>query len=289
MFAIAQEFAGNGKIYWLMPNPGGGWIYGPYVYHSHYAGLMEMLVPIPLVMAMAGFFPKPARMLFGFAALVMGSTIFLSQSLGGIIAFTAELVVMAILLARRKNPGRQLALLLALCILLGLFLVSLRPSGLGDRLARLQDPMGQGAAGDRLAIVKDSVNMIRRHPLVGWGFGTFPVVYPEFRSFYSNFAVNAAHNDFVELAVETGLLGFALMIAFLVLLYRAGARGIEHWRRDPRACMALAALVGCTGLLVHSLSDFNMQVPANAMWFFALAAIASGSASLQNGRRASRS
>ena len=150
MFAIAQEFAGNGKIYWLMPNPAGGWIYGPYVYHSHYAGLMEMLVPIPLVMAMAGFFPKPARMLFGFAALVMGSTIFLSQSLGGIIAFTAELVVMAILLARRKNPGRQLALLVALCILLGLFLVSLRPSGLGDRLARLQDPMGQGAAGDRL-------------------------------------------------------------------------------------------------------------------------------------------
>ena len=131
--------------------------------------------------------------------------------------------------------------------------------------------------------------MIRRRPLVGWGFGTFPVVYPEFRSFYSNFAVNAAHNDFVELAVETGLLGFVLMIAFLVLLYRAGARGIEHWRRDPRACMALAALVGCTGLLVHSLSDFNMQVPANAMWFFALAAIASGSASLQNGRRASRS
>jgi O-antigen ligase len=128
-------------------------------------------------------------------------------------------------------------------------------------------------------MLEDSLKMVRQRPLLGWGFGTFPVVYPSFRSFYTNLAVNAAHNDFVEVTVETGLLGFALMVAFIYLLYRNGLRRVQHWRHDPRASTALAALVGCTGLLVHSFSDFNLQVPANAALFFVLAALATGTTS----------
>jgi len=111
---------------------------------------------------------------------------------------------------------------------------------------------------------------------LGWGFGTFSTVYPSFRSFYTNLAVNAAHNDCLELAVETGAIGFALTLAFIYLLYRTGIRRVERWRSDPGANTALAALIGCTGLVVHSFSDFNLQVPANAALFFVLAAIATG-------------
>jgi O-antigen ligase len=278
VFAVVQQFDGNGKMYWLIPNQSGWPFYGPYVDHSHYAGLMEMLVPIPLVFAMSGLFRNAVRLLFGFAALIMGSTIFLSQSLGGIVAFAAELVALAILLARRRYGSQQLALLGLLCVLIGLWVVALQPSGLGARLARLQDPLGKAAGGgDRLLIVKDSFKLIGQRPVLGWGLGTFPVVYPLSRSFYTNLLVNEAHNDFVQLAVETGLLGCAVMVGFVVLLYRTGLRRMEHWRRDPRASMALAALVGCTGLLVHGLSDFNLQIPANAALFFTLAAIATGS------------
>jgi len=276
VFAIAQQFAGNGKIYWVVPIQNGGWIYGPYVYHSSYAGLMEMLVPFPLVFAMASFYQKPVRVLFGFAALIMGSTIFLSQSLGGIVAFMAELVVLAILVLRGGQPRRQLLLLGLLVVLLAAWLVALQPAGLGSRLARLQDPLGHAGAADRMVIVKDSLKMIRQRPLLGWGFGNFPVVYPAFRSFYSNQVVNAAHNDFIELIAETGLLGCLLMVGFLATLYRTGMRRIEPWRRDPRSGIALAALIGCTGLLVHGLSDFNLQIPANAALFFALAALVTG-------------
>ena len=50
--------------------------------------------------------------------------------------------------------------------------------------------------------------MFLKRPVLGWGLGTFPVVYPQFRSFSTNFFVNQAHNDYLQLLVEMGLLGF---------------------------------------------------------------------------------
>jgi len=51
-FALLQGIAPNGKLYWLRQPSMGGWIYGPYVNHNHYAGLMELLVPVPLVLSL---------------------------------------------------------------------------------------------------------------------------------------------------------------------------------------------------------------------------------------------
>src|SRR5581483_6219418 len=55
LFAVLQSRSSNGKIYWLRTPRFGGWIYGPYVNHHHYAGLMEMLAPIPLVFAFSKY------------------------------------------------------------------------------------------------------------------------------------------------------------------------------------------------------------------------------------------
>ena len=279
MFSIAQEFVGNGKIYWVVPNQAAAQFVGPYANHSHYAGLMEMLVPFPLVLAMAGFSPIPMRVLYSSAAVIMGSTIFLSKSRGGILAFAVEVGVLNILSARGRRTSRQVAVAGLFCLLLIFCLMLLRPNGLWERFMQLGDRVDKAHDPNRVTLVEDSLKMVRQRPLLGWGFGTFPVVYPSFRSFYTDLAVNAAHNDFVELTVETGLVGFALVVAFIFLLYRTGMSRIKHWRHDPGASTALAALVGCTGLAVHSFSDFNLQVPANAALFFALAAIATGSTS----------
>jgi O-antigen ligase len=276
MFAIAQQFAGNGKYYWVMPNQAARPFFGPYANHANYAGLMEMLVPFPLVLAMADFSPVPLRVLYSFVAVIMSSTIFLSQSRGGVIALAIEVGVLAVLSARGRRTRGQLVSVGLFCLLVVFCLVLVRPNGLGERFMQLGKRADQAHDPSRLTMAKDSLKMVRRRPLLGWGFGTFPVVYPSFRSFYTDFTVNAAHDDFVELAVETGLLGFALMVAFLYLLYRTSMNRIKHWRHDPRDSTALAALVGCTGLIVHSFSDFNLQVPANAALFFVLVAIATG-------------
>jgi O-antigen ligase len=246
------------------------------VNHAHYAGLMEMLVPIPLVFAMMRSWRKPVRVLFGFVALLMASTIFLSQSLGGIFAFGAEVVVLTILVGLQERSRRSVLLLLFMGVLLAAWLATLNPGGITGSIARLHDPLGKAGAGDRLIIVKDGLKMIVARPLLGWGLGTFPVVYPSFRSFYTNYFVNEAHNDYLQAVVETGLVGFFLLCGFIALFYRTSLRNIEHWRTDIRSGVCLASIVGVTGILVHSLSDFNLQIPANAALFFAFAALATG-------------
>ena len=288
LFGIVQQFTSNGKIYWVVNNRYGGWIYGPYVNHAHYAGLMEMLFPFPLIFAVASREGRPIRAFFLFAAIVMSSTIFLSQSLGGMITFAAQLGVLSLILFRnRRSSYREMAIVGLLCLALIVWLVWLRPVGLIERIARLLNPITDAGATGRFAIVKDSLRMLAQRPVFGWGLGTFPIAYPSFRSFFTNLWVNEAHNDFVQTLVETGIVGFVCAIAFLVQFFRTAIHNSRHWRTEIESGMALAAFIGCFGLLVHGLVDFNLQIPANAAFFFALAALAttgfSGSSEARNG------
>lgn len=274
LFAIIQQFTSNGKIYWVVSTQHGGWIYGPYVNHAYYAGLMEMLVPFPLLLAIDSQGEKAGRAFFLFAAVVMSSTIFLSQSLGGMIAFAVELGVLSLLLFKnRRSAYREILLLGVLCIALIAWLAWLRPKGLVERIARLLNPISDAGATGRVAIIKDSLKMVEQRPFLGWGLGTFSVVYPSFRSFFTNLWVNEAHNDFVQTLVETGIVGFAFAVAYLVLLFREGVHHLKRWRNDAQSGLGWAAFLGCIGILVHGLVDFNLQIPANAAFFFALSAL----------------
>ena len=268
LFALIQELTSNGKIFWIHSPRFAGVIYGSYVNHAHYAGLMEMLVPIPLVLSMGHMLQGGMRALVSFAAVLMASTIFLSGSRGGMIAFALQVAFFwTLILLQRKNPRGALSLAI-LCVLMLAFLVFL---GRGRVLGQL----GNLAPGIRWNITKDCLRVFSHRPTLGWGLGTFPIVYPSYRSFYTNLFVNEAHNDYAQVLVETGLLGFILMLWFLISLYRHGLPTSRRWEFKWDGAVSLAALLGCTGILVHSFVDFNMQVPANAALFYVLCGLAS--------------
>jgi O-antigen ligase len=86
--------------------------------------------------------------------------------------------------------------------------------------------------------------------------------------------VNAAHNGYLQFLVATGIAGFLTMPGFLLLLYRNAVRKLANWTEDINGSVALGCLLGCTGILVHSFLDFNLQIPANAAWFYVLAVLA---------------
>jgi O-antigen ligase len=266
-FALAQELTFNGKIFWVRTARFNGSIYGSYVNRDHYAGLMEMLVPFPLVVSMGYLLRGGKRALGAFCAVLMAGTIFLSGSRGGMLAFVLEIVLFAALtLVQKRNPRVALGSV-AVCVLVLAFLVFL---GKGQLLGRLGD-LGPGI---RLEITKDCLRMFSHRPAWGWGLGTFPTIYPSYRTFYTNLFVNEAHNDYAQLLVETGLLGFALMLWFLICLYRHGLTPSRRWEFKWDGAVSLAALLGCTGILFHSFVDFNLQIPANAAVFYVLCGLA---------------
>lgn len=130
--------------------------------------------------------------------------------------------------------------------------------------------------------------MWREKPFFSWGLGTFPVVYPQFRSFYTNFFVNQAHNDYLQLLTETGLAGFAIAVWFLVLTFRHAWAKLDNWTETATGSLTVAALLGCVGILVHSFLDFNLQVPANAAIFYVLCGIAASNPLQESQRRRTR-
>ena len=136
-------------------------------------------------------------------------------------------------------------------------------------------PQHSDLSGDiRAYINRDGLRMFLKKPILGWGLGTFPVVYPQFRTFYTNFFVNEAHNDYLQLLVEMGLLGFATMLWFLVAIFRRALKKIGNWESEMSGAVTLACLLGLSGILVHSAVDFNLQIPANAALFYVLCTIA---------------
>jgi O-antigen ligase len=284
--ALLQGISSNGKLFWLRTPRLGGWIYGSYVNHNHYAGLMELLVPIPLVLSLSHLAQEKTRVAAGIAAAVMSGTIFLCGSRGGMIAIFAELIVLAILFVRQKRSLRIAMGVAAFAVVLVSLLAWLGGKELTTRVTSIsKETRSEISGGMRLSIDRDTLHMFRQRPAFGWGLGTFPVVYPEFRSFYTNFFVNEAHNDYLQVLAETGIVGFGIMLWFLVVLFRRVRRKLGNWTSNVSAAVALACTLGVTGILVHSLVDFNLQIPANAALFYAFATIAAGPALLQRTRK----
>jgi O-antigen ligase len=224
----------------------------------------------------------------GIAALMAG-TIFLSGSRGGMIAFGVQVIALAILLRPQRGAWKQpLALGVFLAAMIG-FLIWIGGNELTRRLVSIQSETRQELTGGvRLTIDRDCLRMWREKPFLGWGLGTFPIVYPQFRSFYTSFFVNQAHNDYLQLLVETGLAGFAIALWFLVLTFRRAWAKLENWTETVNGTLTVAALLGCIGILVHSFLDFNLQIPANAALFYVLCAIAASDALPESQRRRNR-
>jgi O-antigen ligase len=196
------------------------------------------------------------------------------------------MVVLAVfMLRKREGSWKQPLMLGAFLAMVIVFLVWIGGNELTQRLISVHSEAREELSGGvRLTIDRDCFHMLAKRPFLGWGLGTFPIVYPEFRSFYTTFFVNQAHNDYLQLLVETGLAGFSIAAWFLVLVFRRAAGKLKNWTETASGALTVAALLGCVGILVHSFLDFNLQIPANAALFYVLCAVAA-SAPLQESQR----
>jgi len=288
-FALLQGLSPNGKQYWIRTPPFGGWIYGPYANHSHYAGLMEMLVPVPLVFCLTRFAKGRVRAVAAGGAALMASTIFLSGSRGGMVAIVVEFIVLGFILVRLKSGSKSVRGLGYFAVMVVFLLIGVGGVELTQRVATLgSETQHEISGGVRWTINKDGIRMFAKKPILGWGLGAFPIAYPQFRTFYTNFFVNEAHDDYLQLLVEMGVLGFGIMLWFLINLFRSAIRKLPDWPNEIGGAVALACLMGCVGILVHSFVDFNLEVQANAAWFYVLCALAASPHPIESRQRMRR-
>ncbi len=263
-FALVQGFSGTDKLYWIWPVEAiSAAIYGPYVNHNHYAGLMEMLIPLTAGIAILQRDSK--RVLLLFAAAVMTLTVVFSRSRGGMIALAVELVFVCVVLFRTQRSRRGVFTVLGGIAMIAALVFWLGSDKLFERFSERHDQY-------RLQIYRDSLSMAVNKPILGYGLGTFSTVYPSHRSFYTDLFVNHAHNDYLEMLVDTGIVGLGLFTWFLAGVFRSGWKKVSDRNDDEGRALTLAAMAGITGILAHSFLDFNLHIPANAALFFVLCA-----------------
>jgi len=279
LFAILQFFSSGGTIYWTVKPRWGGYVFGPYVNHNHYAGLMEMLIPIAAAFVLSCSESQSWRTLLGFSVLVPVAALLLSGSRGGMIALLGEILILSAVVHKfSRTPGRKArATPVALGIVAAAMLFFwMDPGEVSERLATVanlaQSP--EATLGERKMAAIDSLRILRDHRWLGTGLGSFETVFPRYRSFPGDAVYDHAHNDYAEALAETGLVGGVLILAAIVLFFRIAFRDLAARLRHEVGWIQLGAALGCCGLLIHSFVDFNLHIPANAAWFAVSAAIA---------------
>jgi O-antigen ligase len=128
--------------------------------------------------------------------------------------------------------------------------------------------------GKRASMRHDTLRIFLDHPVLGTGLGTLQMVFPRYESNYDARVVNHSHNDYLEALAETGLAGGICCLWFLAVLIIESVKGLKDLGGSFGAALNLSGLVGCCGILVHSLVDFNLHIPANALLFFVSAHLA---------------
>lgn len=309
VFGLIQKFTWNGKYYWMIqPSTAPTSPFGSFVNHNHFAGFVEMIVPIPVSMILIRVVQKEIAIFYGFAAAMMGVAIFLSLSRWGMVSLAASMVFViffslppAIKRARRLETGvwRSVVLprigavaLIAFSIGIGVYWTG--ASDVLERVGQVEVQSELRGSGDeksgflesRGPIWRDTLAMIRENWVTGVGLGAFETAYPIYSKGNGSVVVSQAHNDYLQMIADCGVLGGAIAIWFVIVLFKNLVRAIQH-HDELMSVMALGCGGGLTAMLVHSLFDFNLQIPSNALLFLALTAIVSNTQVSTRERKAS--
>ncbi|HJT00357.1 MAG TPA: O-antigen ligase family protein [Terriglobales bacterium] len=277
LFAMLQFFARPGLLYGIIKPRWGGYIFGPYVSHNHYAGLMEMLVPLGVGLALTPRPRHPARPLVVFAVLISVVSVLLSGSRGGVIGLLAEFAFLtaAVFCAQPASPERKRALIagFAVAFLAGASFFWLDPGGVWQRWEQLSESR-ELTANMRGQVSADTLRMADAHLARGIGLGAFAAAYPAYQTVVTDDLIDYAHNDYAQFVAEGGLAAAVLILISLPLFFRLALRRLRQRLEEPTGWLQLGAAAGVCGILVHSLLDFNLHIPANAAWFAFCAALA---------------
>lgn len=268
---------------------------GTYVNRNHYAGLLELALPLTLTAAIAlwsgsegrgrsrhrhrnprgerGLAPalQAGSLLLAAAILLAGVVTSLSRMGFMTTLVSVATVSMGWLLSRRQQ-GRRQTWLWSIPLVLPLAIVLLIATN--GMVLRFADSANSGdiSADGRMQIWRETLSLISAYPWTGAGLGTFEHALYPFRAALSTSAVDYAHNDYLQIFSELGIVGLLWTMALAcVIAWRAAHAAFQ---RGSASWLGMGVLTSLLALALHSLVDFNLYVPANALALAWIAGVA---------------
>jgi putative inorganic carbon (HCO3(-)) transporter len=260
---------------------------GTYINRNHYAGFLAMVLPFSLTLAFyeyANFArnqsqPRPRmrkmitrasfqRLAFWLsAAVVLFAALVFSRSRMGIIAACASLLAMFGLAVFSRFRIRMLLTLSASFLIISLCLALwIGPGPITERFQGVEQEYSLGDQ-SRVSIWRDDLRLIRQHPWLGTGLGTFPIAFTTVQTTFLGQFVNHAHNDYLELASDLGVPAALVLVAGILFVFVRAVRTFLFGEGNFERLMALGCAGSITAMLLHAMADFNLYIPGNALVF----------------------
>ena len=244
-------------------------------FFEHYnglAGYINLVMPFCLAFATSGGDPL-LRTLSKWCLVLAGIALLLTQSRGGLIAFASILLINACLSAHdRKTRMRRVAIVLIACLVVaaaaGLFF---------QRLGEIDD----FTTVSRLAIWGGAFTVFAHSPVFGTGFGNLHGLMGGLLNLPDGWTGDA-HNLYLELLAETGLIGFLVFGVLIILALRTAVRQFRTTQNEVDKMTALAVFVAICGVLVHGTVDYLFHAtPQVTALFFLVVGLLSAQVSRQ--------
>lgn len=260
---------------------------GTFVNRNHLSAYLEMIIPlaIGLLISRLNLFSGGARTLrerillwsaqgaaknfiILTSVVVMGFGIILANSRSGLVVLAFSFIMLTgLYVFYSPRPGlneprvrNMLRLAFLLIMLLGLY------KGIDTTVERFA--MDDLLQENRPVYWTNTLNLFLDFPLFGSGLGSFVEIYPAYEKIPGPpMLLVHAHNDYLEFLAETGLIGSFFLFGGIFYLV---AKSFRIWasRRNPEVKgLALGGLVSLAGMVIHTFTDFNLHIPANAVLF----------------------
>ena len=211
----------------------------------------------PLLLGLGFFYLKGQKRYLIFAAAILGvAGILMTFSAGAVIGFSAAVLFMAIVRKHKVILGMILVVLLITPFIL--------PKNLKDWAKQVNyNPIVFLCSRDRITLYATAANMIKQHPLIGVGVNTFSQNYGRYKLVeMEKYAPTPdkmyAHNNFLHMGAEMGLLGLGVFIWFLAMLFRNAWQMYKKFEFGFLKITALSLIAGVVAFLINGLTETSL-------------------------------
>jgi O-antigen ligase len=270
--------------------------HGTFSYQNHYASFLTLTIPLGYGLLYANIKQNRTKIGKGKRAkivdllmsangiyllnlLIMITALFKTASRGGNSIFIISIAItfLCVQLQQNKSTKQKIKKVGALAVSMLAVGIMVLATGVTDTLTKRLDSQGYTPNGRDL-MHQTAFAIIKESPIVGMGAGTYPILQHKYKSATLGYSAMSkrAHNEYLELLTNQGIIGFSLLAIATILLLTKLVTGLKKNKKGKTTSLhglQIASFCAVTAILLHSLADFNFHLPTNAVYFYLILAI----------------